>query len=188
MFCTDFDFNLLSFSDCLLDLGAGDGKVTSVMANYYQKVYVTEMSSVMRKLLAKNGYFVLEIDEWHQNGLTYDLISCLNLLDRCDKPLTMLSQMKSCLKPESGRIILGLVLPFSQYVESNVKSDHKPSEIISMEGDCFESQMNSLKNNVLTPNGLIIERWTKLPYLCEGDLDLTFYWLYDVVMVLKLIN
>jgi len=173
----------------LLDLGAGDGKVTAVMAQYYNKIYATEISPVMRKILSKKGYNVLEIDEWHQNGISYDLISCLNLLDRCDKPLTILRQMKSSLKEKTGLILLALVLPFSQYVEVNDKrSDHKASEILNVEGNHFETQLASFRDNVLTPNGLQIVKWTKLPYLCEGDLDLTFYWLYDVVMLLKPID
>jgi SAM-dependent methyltransferase len=170
----------------LLDLGAGDGKVTQVMAQYFTKTYATEISPVMKKILSKKDFNVIDINEWHQNGISYDLICCLNLLDRCDKPLTMLRQMKASLKHKTGLILLALVLPFSQYVEVNDKrSDHKPSEVLSIGGNDFESQLVSFRDKVLTPNGLEIIRWTKLPYLCEGDIDLTYYWLNDVVILLK---
>lgn len=33
--------------------------------------------------------------------------------------------------------------------------------------------------------GFNIEAWTKAPYLCEGDLRQSFYWLVDVVVVLS---
>lgn len=33
--------------------------------------------------------------------------------------------------------------------------------------------------------GFNIESWTKAPYLCEGDLRQSFYWLIDVVIVLS---
>lgn len=33
--------------------------------------------------------------------------------------------------------------------------------------------------------GFNIESWTKAPYLCEGDLRQSFYWLIDVVVVLS---
>ena len=33
---------------------------------------------------------VLGVDEWQRAGQQYDLISCLNLIDRCDKVLVKL--------------------------------------------------------------------------------------------------
>lgn len=33
--------------------------------------------------------------------------------------------------------------------------------------------------------GFCIESWTKAPYLCEGDLRQSFYWLTDVVVVVS---
>lgn len=172
----------------LLDLGAGDGKVTHVMAQFFRETFVTEVSPVMKRLLTRSGYSVLPVDQWHEPGLDFDLISCLNLLDRCDKPVTMLRQMLARLKP-SGRIILALVLPLSQYVESGrpgrQHDDHRPSELLEVTGDSFEQQLVSLEKNVLSPMGLEILTWTRVPYLCEGDLDLSFYWLHDVVMLLR---
>lgn len=47
----------------------------------------------------------------------YDVISCLNLLDRCDDPLHLLRDIKRSLVPRTGRVILATVLPFQPYVE-----------------------------------------------------------------------
>lgn len=33
--------------------------------------------------------------------------------------------------------------------------------------------------------GFRVEAWTKAPYLCEGDLRQSFYWLTDLVVVLS---
>ena len=41
----------------------------------------------------------------------YDAVSCLNLLDRCERPLTLIRQIKGALKP-GGFLVLALVLPF----------------------------------------------------------------------------
>lgn len=60
---------------------------------------------------------VLGIDEWHQNGLKYDVISCLNLLDRCENPLLLLRDIQRSLVPHTGRLILAVVLPFQPFVE-----------------------------------------------------------------------
>jgi cyclopropane fatty-acyl-phospholipid synthase-like methyltransferase len=40
----------------LLDLGAGDGKTTEVMAPLFSSVYVTEVSGSMRWVLARRGF------------------------------------------------------------------------------------------------------------------------------------
>lgn len=40
----------------LMDLGAGDGEVTSRLGRIYEKVYVTEVSSIMQSLLRSKGF------------------------------------------------------------------------------------------------------------------------------------
>lgn len=40
----------------LLDLGAGDGKVTSVIAQHFDEVYATEQSPSMRWRLGSRGF------------------------------------------------------------------------------------------------------------------------------------
>lgn len=42
--------------DSVLDLGAGDGQVTAVMAPYFNTVYTTEVSPVMGRILSNKGY------------------------------------------------------------------------------------------------------------------------------------
>ena len=61
---------------------------------------------------------VLDIDQWDDGNLRYDLIGCLNLLDRCDKPISILHSMKRVLTPVTGRVIVAVVLPFKPYVEA----------------------------------------------------------------------
>lgn len=70
---------------------------------------------------------LLGIEEWQQAGIQYDLISCLNLLDRCDEPLELLRAIRQALVPRTGRLLLAAVLPFQPYVEigqSSVLSSH----------------------------------------------------------------
>lgn len=167
----------------LLDLGAGDGNVTQVMAEFYSKVYVTEVASTMRWKLARKGFSVLEIDGWQDRK--YDTISCLNLLDRCEYPLSILEQLKQSLMPD-GQIVIALVLPYKPYVESGGSCDHKPRQFLPLSGNSFEEQVNSMMGDVLEPMGFTVERWTRLPYLCEGDLSQSYYWLNDAVFVLRL--
>lgn len=170
--------------EALLDLGAGDGKVTDNMAKYFNNVYATEISPVMSKILSKKGYRVLDVETWSEEPIEYDVISCLNLLDRCDKPLTLLQEIRRKLKPKTGRLLVAVVLPLSQYVESGGRN-HAASEKMMVRGRTFEEQLSSFVSNVLVECGFEVLRWTRLPYLCEGDINQAFYWLDDAVLVLK---
>ena len=60
-----------------------------------------------------------------------------------------------------------------------------PSEVIAVNGRSWEEQASSLIRDVFTPAGFIVEQFTKLPYLCEGDLYQDYYVLNDAVFVLR---
>lgn len=59
---------------------------------------------------------MIPVDTWDNGAVTYDLIGCLNLLDRCDKPMRILQSIHRLLTP-TGRAIVAVVLPFEPYVE-----------------------------------------------------------------------
>ncbi|KPP72447.1 methyltransferase-like protein 9-like, partial [Scleropages formosus] len=168
----------------LLDLGAGDGRVTEVMGAHFREVYVTEVSIPMQWQLQRKNYMVLDIDGWQGMGFQYDLISCLNLLDRCDQPLVLLRDIRRSLVPGSGRLILAVVLPFQPYVEVGGKWE-RPKEYLKMSGKTWEEQVTQLSDEVFKEAGFVVEAVTRLPYLCEGDLYKDFYVLDDAVFVLK---
>ena len=64
-------------------------------------------------------------------------------------------------------------------------SDHKPSENILLRGRTFEEQITSIVKHVFEPAGFTLVRFTRVPYLCEGDMESSFYMLDDFVFVLK---
>ena len=207
----------------LLDLGAGDGEVTANMAPYFERVFATETSRVMRWRLEEKGYVVLDPWTWNNESVDvgdvsgdaasdavavetsstpssssssssstsssiaprhYDVIACLNLLDRCSKPLALLHQIYDRLEPSGGRLVVALVLPFNPYVEFGPLSP-EPEEKLLVDGDSIEEQINSLVDSVFAPIGFSLEAITRLPYLCEGDLSQAFYVLEDVVFVFR---
>lgn len=63
--------------------------------------------------------------------------------------------------------------------------DNLPSEDLGVTGTTLEAQVNILACEVFPSLGFSLVRWSRLPYLCEGDLDQAFYWLSDVVLVLR---
>uniref|UniRef100_A0A668AAP5 Methyltransferase 9, His-X-His N1-histidine n=2 Tax=Myripristis murdjan TaxID=586833 RepID=A0A668AAP5_9TELE len=168
----------------LLDLGAGDGGVTEVMGAHFREVYATEVSAPMRWHLQRRNYKLLGIDEWQQTGFQYDLISCLNLLDRCDHPLELLRGIRRSLVPGTGRVIMAAVLPFQPYVEIGGRWQ-RPKERLRVKGKTWEEQVTNLSNEVLRGAGFQVEAVTRLPYLCEGDMYNDYYVLDDAVFVLK---
>lgn len=171
-------------SERLLDLGAGDGGVTEVMGAHFREVYATEVSLPMKWHLQKKKYKLLGIDEWQHTEFQYDLISCLNLLDRCDDPLELLKAMRTSLVPGTGRLILAAVLPFQPYVEIGGKWQ-RPKQHLRVKGKTWEEQVTNLSNEVFREAGFEVEAVTRLPYLCEGDMYKDYYVLDDAVFVLK---
>ena len=102
------------------------------MAAFRTWIYVRVIAVIDRLILAI-PCSVLEIDKWKPEpeaqhdgeavALTmkeprrYDVISCLNVLDRCDKPLALIEDMRDSILPVTGRIIIALVLPYHAFVE-----------------------------------------------------------------------
>lgn len=167
----------------LLDLGAGDGATTAHVAHFFHRVYATDISPPMRWTLAKRKFTVLDVEKWYESG-PFDVILCLNLLDRCDRPNSLLKRLRTSLTP-GGRLVVALVLPFSPYVEVGVRGDHKPSEYLPVKGNGLEGQIAGLIDRVFAPLGLRCLAWSKLPYLCEGDFGQAYYFLDDVIFVLE---
>lgn len=166
----------------MLDLGAGDGRTTTHLAKFYTSTAVTEVSGPMRKALNIRGYTVLDIDNWVVPD-HYDLISALNLFDRCDKPISIINDIHKSLKPSTGLLLIALVLPFKPYVES--VPGHKPSEKIIVSGDAFEEQVVSIIRKIEEFGYFDLVSWSRVPYLCEGDLSRPLYHLNNVIMLLK---
>ena len=61
----------------------------------------------------------------------------------------------------------------------------RPKESIRLSGSSWEEQVHSLVKDVFEPSGFTVELFTRVPYLCEGDLFRDFYVLDDALFVLK---
>ena len=107
--------------------------------------------------------------------------SALNLFDRCDKPLSIISDIRRSLAPD-GLFVVALVLPFRPYVES--VPSHKPSELMKITGDIFEHQLESAVKT-FEAEGFKLQSWSRIPYLCEGDLAQPLYHLNNALIVMK---
>jgi hypothetical protein len=72
------------------------------------------------------------------------------------------------------QILLAVVFPFSQYVEFGGQQT-QPFEPIELNGSTIEEQIGEFAETVLKPQKFQIIRWTRLPYLCQGDMHQSFY-------------
>lgn len=160
----------------LLDIGAGDGYVTANLAHLFKEVYATETCGPMRYQLTQKGYKVVEVEGWQQYN--YDVITCLNVLDRCDNPVGLLQDMYNTLSKEGGTAIIALVLPYYGMVE-NVGNWGKQKNFLNITGLEWEDQVSSFINVVLHPMGFITQTISRVPYLCTGDLYAPYYSLDD---------
>ncbi|CAD7088165.1 unnamed protein product [Hermetia illucens] len=174
----------------MLDIGAGDGEITTRLAksvigmglDVYVKVFATETSWTMRERLQKQQFIVLENI---RDVCNIPLVSCLNVLDRCVDPHQILQDIYDVLAP-NGRVLIALVLPYVHYVEFN--TSHLPLKPLMPHWPekarqySFEDEA-TMFFEMLEQSGFQVDAWTKAPYLCEGDLRQSFYWLVDVVVV-----
>jgi len=173
------DWNAESF----LDLGAGDGKVTERILYHFKHKFATEQSPTMQWRLQEKGFKVLEIDEWAKKK-DYSLITALNLLDRIDTPISFLKDLHSAVKLGEGIILLAIVLPYNPCHEKG-STFGDPAERLPIRGTTIEDQIASLHDDVFEANGFEVVKFTRLPYLCEGDLHNDFFLLTDVLFMLK---
>lgn len=118
------------------------------------------------------------------DGRRFDCISLLNLLDRCDKPLSLLHDLKYKLKP-NGVLLIALVIPFSPWVETS-SGYVRPTEKMDIKSDTFEVTARKFVENVLVPNGYVVKAFSKVPYLSQGDYYRELYALTDSIWVLGL--
>lgn len=178
----------------LLDVGAGDGEVTSLAAPLFDSVTATEVSWAMARRLRSRGYAVVEAPaltpaNFPEPG-TFDVVSLLNLLDRCDHAADVLRGAIRLARPGTGRILVAVVLPFCEFVEEGAvrRAPRGPLPLRGARcGDAasFEASLSALITRVFWPLGLYVEALSRVPYLCRGDLKRPYYVLSDAILLLR---
>eukprot|EP00927_Polykrikos_kofoidii_P043517 TRINITY_DN37584_c0_g1_i1.p1 TRINITY_DN37584_c0_g1~~TRINITY_DN37584_c0_g1_i1.p1 ORF type:complete len:189 (+),score=20.25 TRINITY_DN37584_c0_g1_i1:61-567(+) len=118
------------------------------------------------------------------NG-TVDCVALFNVLDRCDRPLTLLQELGSRLRPGSGRLVLAVVLPFRPFVERGPRTVPPVERLrLPRNGDWEESAIQ-LWEKVLQPAGFELEAISRVPYISQGDPVNAAYVLDDAIFVLS---
>jgi SAM-dependent methyltransferase len=181
----------------LLDVGAGDGAITTRLAPLFDTTIASESSAPMvrrlraRGLTAFAGEDLSGLDKAAAAagitlcvGNTVDCISLLNVLDRCDRPLRLLKDLRARLRP-GGLLLLAVVLPFRPIVERSVLRCPPRERLPLPPSATFERSAAILWEQVLEPAGFELESFTRVPYLSMGDHLSPVFSLDDAVWVLR---
>ena len=185
----------------LLDVGAGDGSVTTHLAPLFERVYATEVSGPMVKRLQARLLYggVLPTGDVSPAALAaaaaeagvqlpaggFDCVSLLNVLDRCDTPRTLLRHCSALLAPGTGRLLLAVVLPFRPFVEAGA-TRRPPAESLGLSPDAgFEASASAMWERVLQPLGFRLHALSRVPYISDGDEKCPTYVLDDAIFVLS---
>lgn len=169
----------------LLDIGAGNGEVTDTVAPLFDRVVTTETSRAMAWRLRRRGYTCHRADVTAADipGGPFDVITCLNVLDRCAAPLSLLERFKQLLHDE-GVLVIALVLPY-QPCHYNGAAITMPDERLPIDQPDWEGAVRQFITQVLQPAGWDIVSFSRVPYLSGGDQHQPFYELDDVIVVCR---
>mmetsp|Transcript_3261 Transcript_3261/g.6520 ORF Transcript_3261/g.6520 Transcript_3261/m.6520 type:complete len:319 (-) Transcript_3261:19-975(-) len=182
----------------LLDVGAGAGEVTTELAPLFDRVADTEASGPMLRRLRCRGFDAFDDEDLGtvldkmaaagmppgQDGMA-DCVALLNVLDRCDRPLSLLAEVRRRLRPGSGRLLVALVLPCRPFVERGTRRD-APRECLPLPRDAsWEESVCLAVEKVFRPAGFSLEVVARVPYLSQGDIYSAVYALDDAVFLLS---
>jgi SAM-dependent methyltransferase len=169
----------------LLDVGAGSGKVTQTLLPFAEQVVATELSAPMARRLRRMGVECHEIDlaEHELPGAGFDLIACLNVLDRTGRPRALLRRLHELLVP-GGRLVLALALPYRPFYYVGTATPD-PLERLRCDEPTWERAVNRLVERELEPLGLVLISLSRAPYLSFGDTKRGLYELDDAILVLE---
>lgn len=169
----------------LLDVGAGSGNVTRLLLPFAEQVVATELSAPMARQLRRAGIECHELDltEHALPGAHFELISCLNVLDRTARPRQLLKQLVPLLEP-GGRLLLALALPYRPFYYVGA-STPDPLEHLACAEPLWEHAATGLVERELEPLGLQLISLSRAPYLSFGDTARGLYELDDAILVLE---
>ena len=167
----------------LLDVGAGSGNVTRTLSPLAEQLVTTELSRNMAERLRRSGIGCHEIDlaERDLPGAPFDLITCLNVLDRTARPKQLLRRMHEHLRP-GGRLLIALALPYNPFFFRG-NSTPEPLERLACAEPSWEEAVNQLVERELEPLGFTVLTVSRTPYLSLGDAESGLYELDDALLV-----
>ncbi len=167
----------------LLDVGAGAGYLTERARAWCDEIVCTETSRALRRRLAARGFAPSDRDLTDAPlPRTFEAVSCLNVLDRTARPLTLLRSLVDHLAPD-GRLLISFPLPPAPHVHVAGGTTAPSERLPSLAAD-WETAARELSERLFEPAGLTILRLARVPYLSRGDIHAPIYALDAALWVL----
>ncbi|MBX3181331.1 MAG: methyltransferase domain-containing protein [Polyangiaceae bacterium] len=166
-----------------LDVGAGAGDVTERIRAVASEVVTTERSFAMARRLRRRGYACHRVDladdlegpsTSQLTARPFELICLFNVIDRCPRPRSLLTNLRSLLTPArgahgaGGRLLLSVPLPFDPMYYQGAAPRH-PLEALGVTGDTWAEAARDLTGRVLPALGFTPRVLSRAPYLSGGD-------------------
>lgn len=172
----------------LLDIGAGQGFVTEKARELFSSITTTETSrSMTKRLRAENFRSVRKDIALHPELFLkkeFDVISILNVLDRCERPKTLLKNCLEFLK-DDGVLIITDPLPLEAHLRNN-SIFSKPEETLTTNTNkVWEACLAGFYEHTLQPLGLEPLRISRLPYLYKNTTRHPYVALDDFLIVCR---
>lgn len=158
----------------LLDIGAGQGFVTEKARRLFSRIVATEVAPSLVERLRERGFEAYEADlateeaPFPDEG--FEVVSVLNVIDRCDRPYDLIARAAEHLRP-GGLLILADPLPFSQQVRGIGLPGTPAQALPRAEGGSWEEHLSRFIEDALLPLGLRIRRVSRLPYLSKNSAE-----------------
>ena len=101
---------------------------------------------------------------------TIDLISMLNVLDRCDKPVTMLKDAHACLQNSNGKLIIALTYPHRPFVvEKDVLKAEQAETFDKLDIQTTFEEFIDKTIEHLNDLNFNVNAFSRVPYICVGS-------------------
>ena len=156
----------------LLDVGAGAGDITLEASGLFDTIVTTETSAPMARRLRARGLPCHRVDLARAplaGEAPFDVVSLLDVLDRCARPRSLLRAALRHLRDE-GRVLISVPLPARPHAYLGAWTVD-PEESLTGDGDTFEEALVDLVEGTIEPCGVKIDRLARAPYLSRGAVD-----------------
>lgn len=153
----------------LLDVGAGSGDVTRHASGLFDEIVTTELSGPMARRLRRRGFVCHQVDLATERSDAlgqFDVVALLNVLDRCDRPRSLLEAARDRLA-DDGVALITVPLPAQPHVDVG-SATVDPDEPLGGRGETFEAALADLVEVTIEPCGLTVRRLARAPYLSRG--------------------
>jgi SAM-dependent methyltransferase len=168
----------------LLDVGAACGDVTASLAPLFDAITVTEVNRPMVRRLRRRGWEAhrLDVTVTDVPGAPFDVVTALNVLDRCSHPVSLLHRLIACTAP-GGLLVVSVPLPHRPVWYQGPRLT-PPHEALPIEGDDFDSAHRSFAAAV-DAAGASVVALARAPYVSGGDRRRPVYVLDDAIVVAR---